>query len=234
MTTQNVQAVIGNNRLSKIFNKSDSTDGQWDGNTLTDSLSNQQIGILMPSTSINRVSCQYTGGLSAWRIQNSNTLTFQRWGFGVKDGFACWDSQGISPYTINPNDILTVYPLAVNGGVNTTDSLAWIQTSKGVELFKATSVDGTPTAMTSVVNSLSLGDAFFNSTLSSIMVQCEDGATLDSVEIIDNQGGTIFTAYGSVRGDSGGSMSLEYNLYATGLQIPIGKGFSIRVNTTTG
>ena len=234
MTTQNVQAIIGNNRLSKEFTKSDSTDGQWDGNTLTDSLSNQQIGILMPNTSINRCSVQYTGGLSAWRIQNSNTLTFQRWGFGVKDGFACWGSQGIAPYTVNPNDIFTVYPLAVNGGVNTTDSLAWIQTSKGVELFSASSIDGTATAMTSVVNSLSLGDAFFNSTLTSIMVQCEDGATLDSVEIIDNQGGTIFTAYGSVRGDSGGAMSLQYNLHATGLSIPIGKGFSIRVNTTTG
>ena len=70
MTTQNIQATVMNNRLGKIFTKSDATDGQFSGNTLTDSLSSQQLGILMPNMSINRVQLQYTGGLSAWRIQN--------------------------------------------------------------------------------------------------------------------------------------------------------------------
>jgi len=234
MTTQNIQATVMNNRLGKIFTKSDSTDGQWDSNTLTDSLSSQQIGILMPNESIDRVQLQYTGGLCAWRIQNSATLTFQRFGFGVKDGLACWDSSSIPPYRINPNDILTVYPLAVNAGANLTNTLAWVATSKGVELFSASSVDGTATGMNTVVNSQSLGDSMFNSTLNSIHIQCEDGATLDEVEIIDNSGGVVWTAYGGVRGSTGGAMSLDYNLMVNGMGIPIGKGFTLRITTTTG
>ena len=70
-----------NPSMGKIFSKS-ATDDVWDGNTLTDTLSQQQIGILMPRSTINRVQLQYAGGLSAWRIQNSANLTFQRFGFG--------------------------------------------------------------------------------------------------------------------------------------------------------
>ena len=105
MTDQAVQATVANPRMGKIFTKT-ATDDQWDGNTLTDSLSGQQIGILMPSTTINRIQLQYAGGLCAYRIQNAQSLVFQRWGFGVKDGLACYESSAIAPYTINPNDIL--------------------------------------------------------------------------------------------------------------------------------
>ena len=233
MTTQDVTATVGNPRMGKIFSKS-ATDGQWDGNTLTDTLSTQQIGILMPGTSINRVQLQYAGGLCAYRIQNSATLTYARWGFGVKDGFACYESSAIQPYTINPNDILTVYPLAVDADPLQSNVMAWVQTSKGVELFSAVDApNGAATAMTTVVNAQSLGDSMFNSTLSSIHVQAEDGATVDQVEIIDNSGGTVMTLYGSVRGGSAGAMSLNYNLKADGLAVPIGKGFSLKVTTTT-
>lgn len=229
MTDQTVQATVSNPRMGKVFTKS-ATDDQWDGNTLTDTLSSQQIGILMPNTSVNRVQCQYTAGLAAWRIQNAATLTFQRWGFGVKDGLACYASQAIQPYTVNPNDIFTTYPLPV--AVAGTNVLAWVQTSKGVELFEAKGVvDATSTPMLTVVNDQSLGDSMFNSTLGSIMVQCQDGATLDSVEIIDNSGGTVLTLYGGVRAE-GGSMSIEYNLQAEGLAVPIGKGFALKVTTT--
>ena len=43
----------------------------------------------------------------------------------------------------------------------------------------------------------------------------------------------MLTLYGGVRGDSAGAMSLVYNLKADGLAVPIGKGFSIKVSTTT-
>jgi len=219
--------------MGKIFSKS-ATDDQWDGNTLTDTLSQQQVGILMPSTTINRVQLQYTGGLCAWRIQNAQSLTFQRWGFGMKDGFACFASSAIQPYTINPNDIISVYPLPVDATALESNALAWIQTSKGVELFEAKGiVNGTATAMSTVVNAQSLGDSMFNSVLSSIHVQAEDNATVDQVEIIDNSGGTVLTLYGGVRGDSNGAMSLVYNLKADGLAVPIGKGFSLKITTTT-
>ena len=233
MTTQDIQATVSNPTMGKIFSKS-ATDDQWDGNTLTDTLSQQQVGILMPSTTINRVQLQYTGGLCAWRIQNAQSLTFQRYGFGMKDGFACFATSAIQPYTINPNDILTVYPLPVDADPTHTNALAWVQTTKGVELFEAKDiVNATATAMKTVVNDQSLGDSMFNSVLSSIHVQAEDNATVDQVEIIDNSGGTVLTLYGGVRGDSNGAMSLVYNLKADGLAVPIGKGFSLKITTTT-
>lgn len=233
MTTQDIKATVSNPRMGKIFSKS-ATDDQWDGNTLTDTLSTQQIGILMPNTTINRVQLQYGAGLCAYRIQNAQSLAFQRFGFGMPTGFACYKSSAIAPYTINPNDILTVYPLPMDATANQTNVLAWVQTSKGVELFESKdTVDATATAMTTVVNAQSLGDSMFNSTLSSIHVQAEDGATVNQVEIIDNSGGTVLTLYGGVRGASIGAMSLVYNLKADNLAVPIGKGFSLKVTTTT-
>ena len=219
--------------MGKIFTKT-ATDDQWDGNTLTDSLSGQQVGILMPATTINRVQLQYTGGLCAWRIQNAQSLVFQRFGFGMKDGLACYESSAIAPYSINPNDILTVYPLPVDATANETNILAWVRTSKGVELFETkAAVDGVATEMKTVVNEQTLGDSMFNSTLGSIHVQAEDGATVDEIAIIDNSGGTVMTLYGGVRGGSGGAMSLIYNLKADNLAVAIGKGFSLKVTTTT-
>ena len=115
-----------------------------------------------------------------------------------------------------------------------TNVLAWVQTSKGVELFEAKGVvDATDTELKTVVNEQTLGDSMFNSTLGSIHIQCEDGATLDEVSIIDNSGGVVITLYGGTRGDNLGAMSLIYNLKADGLNIPIGKGFSMKVKTTS-
>jgi len=103
-----------------------------------------------------------------------------------------------------------------------------------VELFEAKNVvDATATEMKTVVNEQTLGDSMFNSTLASIHVQAEDGATVDQVEIIDNSGGTVLTIYGGVRGDSLGAMSLDINLRADNLAVPIGKGFSLKITTTT-
>lgn len=233
MTTQDVQATISNARMGKIFSKN-ATDDIWDGNTLTDTLSGQQIGILMPNTPINRVQLQYTGGLCAWRIQNAQSLMFNRWGFGTKDGLACLTSSYIQPYTINPNDIITVYPLPVDSSAGQTNAVAWVQTTKGVELFEAKAVgDGVPQAMKTVVNDQTLGDSMFNSTLGSIMVQAEDGATVDQVEIIDNSGGVVLTLFGGVRGGDLGAMSLTKNLNAENLAVPIGKGFALKITTTS-
>ena len=232
MTNQDVKATISNPRMGKIFSKS-ATDDQWDGNTLTDTLSQQQVGILMPNTTINRVQFQYAAGLCAWRIQNAQSLTFQRWGFGTRDGFACYESSYIQPYNINPNDILVAHPLPEATGATDSNAFAWITTTKGVELFEAQDVaNGTPKAMTTVVNGQSLGDSMFNSVLSSIHVQAQDDVTVDEITIIDNSGGTVLTLYGGVRGGIPGAMSLVYNLKADGLSVPIGKGFSIKIQTT--
>ena len=57
MSEQAVQATVSGPMMGKVFTKT-ATDDQWDGNTLTDSLSGQQIGILMPGATVNQVQFQ--------------------------------------------------------------------------------------------------------------------------------------------------------------------------------
>ena len=183
MTTQAVKATVGSGSFSKIFNLT-ATDGQWDGNSLTDSISSQPLGILIPNSVIDNVSATYTNGLMAYRIQNAQSLQVQRRGFATKVGYSCYGSSKIAPYRVNPNDIISVYPLAVDATANQTNALAWVTTSKGTELFSATDIpNSTSTALTTVVNSQSLGDNMFGSTLRSIQVQVEDDGTLNKVVI---------------------------------------------------
>jgi len=47
MTTQGVEITVGNSMMSKVFTDT-STDGQWSGNVLTDSIAGQSLGILIP------------------------------------------------------------------------------------------------------------------------------------------------------------------------------------------
>lgn len=233
MTTQNTQAVLAAPMMSKIFVNAATTDDTWNANTLLDSLSGQQVGILMPNTTIDRVQAQYEAGCMAWRLQNAVTLAYTRYGVGVKDGLACFASSKIAPYSIPPNEILVTYPKPV-AAAGSSNVLAWIRTTKGVELVEATSPNATATPMLSVVNAQGLGDFAFNSTLQSIHIQAEDGATVDSVEVISNDGGVVMTLFGGTRGNTLGAVSLEYNLMADNLNVPIGKGFILRVTTTKG
>jgi len=232
MTTQATKAVVGSGSFSKIFTLT-ATDGKWDGNSLTDSISSQPIGILIPNAVVDNVCATYTNGLMAWRIQNAQSLQVTRRGFASKVGYSCFASCKMTPYRINPNDIISVYPLPVDATANQTNALAWVTTTKGTELFSATDIpDGTSTAMTTVVNSQSLGDNMFGSTLRTIEVQCEDDATLNKVVIFDNSGAVVFTAFGGTR-NGVGSSSNYWNIDVKGLGIPIGRGWAIKVDTTS-
>jgi len=232
MTTQAVSITTGNPQMSKIFTLT-ATDGRWDGNVLTDSISNQSIGILIPNSTLSYAQAQYEAGCMAWRLQNAQTLQVKSRGLGVVNGLECFETSSIQPVTVGQNDILTVFPQPA-GGAGTTNSLAWIQTSKSTELFTATgATDLTATNMVSAVNSQSLGDLFFGSTLQRIWVQVQDGATLDKVEIVDEMGGVVMTLQGGVRGATGGSRSNQYNLYAIGLGVSIGKGWNIRTTASS-
>lgn len=234
MTTQDVSAVVGNASMTKVFNLS-ATDSQWDGNSLTDSISSQPLGILMPNITIDRVQVHYNGGACAWRIQNAVTLQVSRSGWGSVEQYTCNSSSMIQPYRISPNDILVVYPLPVDATALQTNALAWLTTSKGKELYKATDIpDTTATAMTTAVNNQSLGDNAFGSTLSAMSIQLEDGARLDKVEFFDNTGGVIATYNGSVRGATDGSMNLKTNIDLTMLAIPVQKGMTFKVTTISG
>ena len=231
---QLVQAVIANSRMSKIFQNAGAVADTWNANTMTDTLSQQQLGILCPGITFNRIQFQYTAGnLCAYRVQNAATLAYRTFGFGVTDGLSCYRSQATAPFTVNSNDILVAYPkeAAASGS---SSVLAWVSTSKGNELVEATVADGVATIMRSVVNNQILGDFAFNSTLSSIMVQSQDGSTVDLVEIISNDGGVVLSIFGGTRGNTLGSTSLEYNLAADDLALAIGKGFTLRVTCSGG
>ena len=234
MTTQATSITTGNPSMSKIFTLS-ATDDVWSGNVLTDSIANQSIGILIPGASLTFAQAEYEAGCMAWRLQNAQSLRVTSRGWGVKAGANCMSEAGVSPVTVSPNDILTVYPLPVDATAQKSNVLAWVTTTKGVELFKAKGVaDNTATAMNTAVNGQGLGDAFFNSTLQAITIQCEDGCTLDSIQIIDEMGGVVFTAQGNVRGaTTPAAKSNEYNLSLPRLAIRIGKGWSFKVITVS-
>ena len=218
--------------MSKIFGAT-VTDGAW-SLPLLDTISAQNLGILTPGTVYNWAQAEYNSGLMAWRIQRSDTLLVSRRGFGVFGGQNCMAEASMAPTRINPTDILTVYAQPVDATANQTNTLAWITTTKGTELFGASAVaDSFDTEMKSVINQMSLGDAFFNSTMRSISVQIEDGAQLVDVSIVDGQGGVVWVAQGGYRGATGSSRSNEYNLMVNGMGLQVGKGFKIRVRCIT-
>ena len=232
MTTQAVSVTIGNASMSKIFQKT-VNDAQW-SLPLLDSISQQNIGILTPNTVYNWAQAEYAAGLMAWRLQRSDTLSVSRRGFGVLAGQNCMAEASMPSTGINPTDILTVYALPVDGTANQSNCLAWITTTKGTELFGATDIpDSTATEIKSVINGMTLGDAFFNSTMRSITIQLEDGAQLVDVSIIDAQGGVQWVAQGGFRGASTSSRSNEYNLMVDNMALLITKGYSLKVQTIT-
>jgi hypothetical protein len=139
----------------------------------------------------------------------------------------------MGPVRVNPNEILTTFPLAA-ASVGNSACLAWVGTTKGTELFfDATVPDNTSTAITTAVNGQTLGDAFFNSTLQKICVQVQDGALLQTVEIIDEMGGVVMTLQGGARGGMSGAYSATFNLESLGLAINIGKGWSLKVSASS-
>jgi len=228
LSTQGVEITVGNTTMSKVFTDT-STDNQWSGNVLTDSIAGQSLGILIPNAMLTFAQAGYNSGGMAYRIQNAQTLQVTARGFGVLNGQYCMSESGIGPVRVSPNDILTVYPIPAAAGA-ASNAIAWVETTKGTELMKAVEADdGAAVALTTAINNQSLGDAFFNSMLRSVKVQVQDGHSLTQVQVVDEMGGIVMTLQGGFRGASTSSQSNEYNLYSTGLGIAIGKGWSLKV-----
>jgi len=231
---QNINAIVGNGSMSKTFSKTGATDDQFDGNILTDDLSSNPLGILMPGVTIDHVCVVYAGGGCAWRIIDSVTLQVKRLGWAALDEYSEYAYCRIQPYTVQKTDTLQVYPIAVDTTANETSVLAWVSTNTGTELYTATSIpDNTATEIKTAINDQSIGDSAFGERLVGLTVQAEDSALVKEVTITDNAGGVIYTAYGMRRGLSPGSMSNYYNVNLAGLNIPIGKGFLLKVKTET-
>ena len=233
MTTQAITAIVGNNSMSKSFSDT-ATDGQYDGNIMLDTLSNNPLGILMPGVTINHVCVAYTAGACAWRIIDSVTLQVKRMGWAALADYTDYTYCRIQPYTVQKTDTLQVFPIAVDATGEQSAVLAWVSSGTGTELYSASDIpDNVATAITTAVNQQGIGDSLFGQTLTGISVQAEDGATLKEVTITDNAGGVIYTAYGTKRGLTAGSRSNYYNINLAGLNIPVSKGFILKVKTVT-
>ena len=236
MTTQSVSCTTGNPSMSKVFSDS-ATNNIWSGNVMLDTIASQSIGILIPNSTLTFMQPSYEAGCMAYRLQNAQTLAVSNFGFGVKGSQENFSLSRINPVRVNPNDILTAYPMPVHATPAVSNALAWVTTSKGVELFSSPTAglpNGVATAMITAVNNQTLGDAFFGSRLSSIVIQLEDGALCDSIQIIDEMGGVVMTIQGGYRGLSPSSESNTYNLSVSGLNVTIGKGWSFKVVATKG
>jgi len=233
MTSQTVTVVAGNNTFSKIFTIS-ATDDSW-GNVLLDTISSQPIGILLPNQVVNNMQANYAAGLGAFRLINSQSLKVSVQGLMSKTGLNNYQETQIPSTRINPNDILETYPMAVDSTSGDTAVLAFVNTTKGELLYKVTtSADNTPAEIVTAVNGLSLGSDAFGATLTKLQIQCEDGSRLASATVVDNMGGIIATFYGSERGATAGSRSNIYNGLFENLNIPIERGYALKVSTVTG
>ena len=158
MSTQAVTSTVGTNRMSKVFGGT-ITDEVW--TNIQDTNSSTNLGILIPRASISNVQAEYTGGLAAWRIQNAQTLFVSRRGWAALEDNSCYSSAAIATYGVAPDDIIQMYAMPT-AAANKVNALAWVTTSKGVELYKAKNVtDATAAEMKTALQDQSLGDAAF-------------------------------------------------------------------------
>lgn len=229
MTTQTAAVALSNNQMSKLF-VGTATDGVW--TNLQDSLSQTNLGILIPNAMINRAIGTYTGGVGAYRIINAQTLAVSRRGWLAEDGYSCYSSGAIAPHRVMPNEIVQAYTQPVDATAAEVNAIAWIHTTKGTELYQALAVeDATLTEMKTALQSQSIGDAAFNSNMTGISIQLEDGGKLVSMSLYDSAGGLIWNLPANYRMPSVGATSAYYNFKAEGLSIPIGKGFTFKITT---
>lgn len=225
MTTQAVSAVIGNASMSRVFSAT-ATDSSY--NNLTDSITSTAIGLTMPNQVINYICGTYAAGGGIWRIISSQTNQVKRQGFCSLAGFVDPETCIIQAYKVAPDDLLQIYTVVVNGTGNRTNVLGLITSSRGVEPFiSMTTVDSQATAMTSLISGLGLGDLLFGATIQNVGVQCQDGATLTNITLINAASGTDITQQGNVRGNEAGSTSLMFN-GSFNMAYPVQKGYVLK------
>lgn len=231
MTAQNVSAVVGNASMSRVFTKTDATDGVFESNNLTSSQSGVNLGLEMPGVTITSVQAVYTEGAAIWRIIDATTNRVSRYGMASKDGYTCASSSSIPAYVVKSTDLLQIYPVAVNSTPQNAEVLAWVVTNAGVEPFGVTVTTTEATEMKSLITSQTLGDYAFGKRVQKVCIQAEDGALLDEVTVLDQTGGTVYTAYGTYRmPTAGGANAYTNGEYMTALTIA--KGWTIKVAVT--
>ena len=233
MSTQSIVATVSNSNMARQFADT-ATDGTvFTTNNLLDINAAQNLGILIPNITIDSVQMTYAGGLAQWRIINSQNQVVGRKGWASQLRYVCPMESKIAPYKIQPTDLLQVFCKAVNATAGDTEVMAWLTTTGGVESFQVTTAaDSTLTAMTNSITGQSLGDWAFGKTLNRIQIQCEDGAFLSEVALIDQTGSKVWTTGGNTRLPTAGGKSTQVNLDIP-CGINIGKGWAIQVSTIT-
>ena len=218
--------------MTRKFVKTGATEGVFESNNLVSSQSGVNLGLEMPGITITMIQAEYAGGGCLYRIIDATNNRVSRWGFAAKKGYTCASSSSIPAYVVKPTDLLQFYPVAVNATPTHAEVLAWVETSAGVEPFGVTVADEQATAMTSLITGQSLGDFAFNQRVNKVCIQAEDGALLDEVTVLDQTGGTVYTAFGTVRmPTAGGANAYTNGEYMTSLNIQ--KGWTIKVAVTS-
>lgn len=232
MSTQSVTFDVGHpNWGSRTFTAT-ATDGQY--TQTLDTLSSQALGLALPNQVIDHVQGFYTAGCGVWRIIDGRTLKIKRQGFMAKVQYGNVQECMISPYTIQPSDILECYVLPVDATANQSNVLGYVMGPSGImEPFGAQDVvDSTNTALTSINTQQTLGDFLFGSVMTGFMIQEEDAGRVHSVSVFDSSNGEVIRIYGGFRLPTAGGTNGHYNLmFKTNIRIQ--KGWSLKVNVVT-
>ena len=230
MTTVDASAIIGNQRMSRVFSVS-ATDGQY--NNLNDSVTSTAIGLSMPNQTITYIQASQATGLGIWRVIDSVNNQIIRMGFTAKTGYTCPASSVIAPLQIKPSYLFQIYSLADDATANQSNALALITSSRGVEAFVATDiVDAVPTELTALISGLGVGDLLFGATMNQVAVQGEYGMFLTNITVLDAASGTVMTQTGSTRlPTAGGKSALTNGVF--NMTIPLQKGFVLKATTVT-
>lgn len=225
MSTQAVEAVIGNPNMTRVFSTT-ATDGQY--NNLTDSVTSTALGLTMPGQSISYVCATYAAGNAIWRIISSQTNQIYRQGFASQSGYVDPAACKIAPLVVAPDMLFQVYSLAVDSTAAESNALALVQTNRGVEAFVGTNVpDSTATELTALISGLGVGDLLFGATLMNVKVQVEDSGKLTGITLLDAASGTQYTGRGSTRLPSAGGTSGQYNGDFM-FSVPLQKGWKLK------
>lgn len=229
--TQDTTATAGNPKLSREFSKGSASNGQW--NNMVSTLSSQAIGLELPNVTINHLQINYAAGGAVARIISGKTLKVKSHILGSKVGYNCMSESMIKPVKLMSDDLLQIWPVAVDATANDTAILGLVETTAGTLPFGVTtSADNTATEILELNTNQGIGDIFFGSTVLGFEIQCEDGALLNKVTIVDSQGGTVGSYFGTVRGATGGSKANSYNIKVK-TNIPVQKGWKMYVYATT-
>ena len=114
MSTQAVTASAFAPSGGRSFALAAATDGQF-GNYVLSTVGAAQIGFAMTNELITHIQVTFEAGNCAWRLRNSVSQITKRVGFGFEAGATGPSpfSGSTPPITIQQDDVLEIYPMAV-------------------------------------------------------------------------------------------------------------------------